>query len=412
MRAGFVTRARGPHAVALVAGLASAACGGGPRDGQGLGHVSSAIIEGTEVDAPNSPVLFLSAPGALCSATLVGPRVVATARHCVAPLTEGSVSCTPEGDLSPNSPGGQLGPDFNPSQLTFFLAARATAGVGGGIPDAVGMQTFSTGSPNACRDDIAFVVIDRVIPGVVPAPVRLTAPTADGELVSLWGYGLTEESGAAIALRAHDGAQVIAVGPSTPVALEQPAPLRAVRVGPGTWTCNGDSGGPVFSQATGALIAVISLGVQASPSGPYCSYSADSNTTGPRLAEYGALAAQAFAASGDNPTLEYPQPDAGVDAAAPASDSAADTDVEPEATADDANANENAPVDDARADDARAENDASSPTADADTQRPSVHGASGSSCIVARGGSTGGDAWNVGVTMVAMALWLARRRRR
>jgi hypothetical protein len=354
-------------------------------------------------------VLFLSAPGALCSAILIGPRVVVTARHCVAPLTEGTVSCTPEGDLSPNSPGGQLGPDFSPSQLTFFLAARVVAGVGGGTPDAVGAQTFSTGSPNACRDDIAFVVIDRVIPAVVPAPVRLTAPTADGELVSLWGYGLTEESGAAIALRTHDGAQVIAVGPSTPVDLEQPAPLRAVRVGPGTWTCNGDSGGPVLSQATGALIAVISLGVQASPSGPYCSYSADSNTTGPRLAEYSALASQAFAASGGSPTPEYPQPDAGVDAAAPASDSDADTDVEPEATADDANANEDAP-----ADDARAENDASAddgPTADADTREPSMHRASGSSCVVARAGSPSGDAWNVGIAIVAIALGLARRRR-
>jgi hypothetical protein len=283
--------------------IAGGACSAGSR-GENADRISSAIIDGIEVDAPNSPVLLLSAPGLLCTAILIGPKLVATARHCVAALTEGDVTCTPSGDLAPNSAGGALGADFAPSSLAFFLSPHAASGVGGGTPDALGAQTLSTGSPSSCRDDIAFVVLDRVIAGVVPSSVRLSAPTNDGEFISLSGYGLTDEAGVQTALRVHSGAQVVAVGPSMPVDLQQPAPVRSVRIGPGSWACNGDSGGPISSQNTGALIAIVSFGAQASASGPYCTYSPDSNTTGPRLAEYQALAMQAFAAAGDAPIPE------------------------------------------------------------------------------------------------------------
>jgi len=365
--------------------IAGSACSSGTR-GENVDRISSAIIDGIEVDTPNSPVLLMSAPGLLCTAILIGPKLAVTARHCVASLTEGDVTCTPSGDLAPNSAGGALGADFAPSSLAFFLSPHAASGVGGGMPDALGAQTLSTGSPSTCRDDIAFIVLDRVIPGILPSSVRLSAPTNDGEFVSLSGYGLTDEAAAQTALRIHSGAQVVAVGPSVAVDLQQPAPVRSVRVGPGSWACNGDSGGPVSSQTTGALIAIVSLGAQASPSGPYCAYSSESNTTGPRLAEYQMLAMQAFAAAGDAP---IPEPVA--DASASDAPSGGGDPPGPDAEAGHDDGGPNAPDGDA---DARK-------TADA-------QGAW--SCAATPAGNPEGGA-GLAVALSAMVTGLARRRR-
>jgi hypothetical protein len=386
VRPRVVTRgARYPYVVGMGIAIAGGACSADTR-GENADRISSAIIDGIEVDSPNSPVLLLSAPGLLCTAILIGPKLVATARHCVASLTEGDVTCTPSGDLAPNSAGGALGADFAPSSLAFFLTPHAASGVGGGMPDALGAQTLSTGSPSSCRDDIAFVVLDRVMAGIVPSSVRLSAPTSDGEFVSLSGYGLTDEAGAQTALRVHSGAQVVAVGPSMPVDLQQPAPVRAVRIGPGSWACNGDSGGPISSQTTGALIAIVSFGEQASASGPYCTYSPESNTTGPRLAEYQTLAMQAFAAAGDAPIPE------------PVVDASASDD--PSGDGDPPDPDAEAGVEDGGPEAANGDAD---PGMTPDAQRAG-------SCAAAPAGNPEGGA-GLALAMSALATGLARRRR-
>jgi hypothetical protein len=256
-------------------------------------------------DTTNSPVLLLKGPEGLCTSVLIAPTLVATVRHCVAELVEGILQCTAAGDLVASSTGaGELGADDSPAAVSFFTAARAAAGDTSGTPDAVGTQVLSTGAPSVCRDDLAFVVLNQAIAGIHPVPIRLYTATVAGEGVSTWGYGFTTNPQDPMVLRFRDDVSVVGVGPATPTSTTQPAPVRALRLGPGEVSCNGDSGGPVFSNATGALVALISFGEQATL-GPYCVENTGADeTTGPVLADYGDLVLSAFAAAGATPIEE------------------------------------------------------------------------------------------------------------
>jgi MYXO-CTERM domain-containing protein len=304
-------------------------CGGSPET-RPVGRSSQAILGGTVVDAAQSPFLYIEGPEGACTGTLIGPALVATARHCVAELSEGTFSCDASGNLIGGGIGGQIGIDNSPGAISFYLSSEVVAGQPLGPPQAVGLQILSTQTPTVCADDLAFVVLNQGIPGIAPAPIRLGG-TQVGETVSVWGYGLTDQPEAPTELRVRDDAQIVGVGPPVATTTTQAAPLRAVRVGPGAVTCNGDSGGPMTSAATGAVVAVVSLGEQAS-TGPFCSDSTESDTTGPLLADYSDLVLAAFQAAGQTPILEAVSdaassaPD-GTAEAAPSSDSDADSDA-------------------------------------------------------------------------------------
>jgi hypothetical protein len=291
---------------------------GGVGDPDPTGVVREAIVGGNAIVDPGSPVVLLREPQGLCTGVMVAPNLVATVRHCTAQIVDGPFTCTPAGTLVPSASGaGLIGTEFSPAQIT-FLESTTVAGVAAkdllaAEPDGVGARIISTGASTACSDDLAFVVLAAPIPGLRSTPVRLTNATPAGDPVSAWGYGLTAQSAAAPALRVRNDVSVLAVGPSTPVALTQGAPLRAVRIGPGTVTCSGDSGDPITSNATGALIAVASLGPLAGLD-QSCPETLVSDTTGPLLANYPDLVLSAFAAAGASPNLEasaVATPDAG-----------------------------------------------------------------------------------------------------
>ncbi len=304
------TRRFAGHGLAGLLALALPQCSAG-GGGEHTASSRQAIVGGAVVDGPGSPVLYLVGPQGTCTSVLIAPTLVATARHCAAQLVEGPPSCTPEGTLIPNGSGaGELGADDTPGSLSFFSAAKVAAGPPLGAPDAVGVQILSTQAPSICSDDLAFVVLDRAIPGLMPAPVRIDGPTEVGESVAVFGYGLTEHSADPLTLRVRDDAQVVGVGPDLPTSVPQAAPLRSLRIGPGSVTCNGDSGGPVFSTASGALIGLVSLGTQANPIGLFCSDGTAADTTGPELADYRDLALSAFGAAGATPILEAASSDA------------------------------------------------------------------------------------------------------
>jgi hypothetical protein len=288
--------------------VASVQCGGSsPRDGEPIATQKAAIIGGTIVQTPGAPVLLLHGPEGDCSAPLVAPNLIVTTRHCVAHNTVGAFGCDASGDLIPDGTGaGQIGANDDAGSIQVFTPERVAANMYvNTTPDAVGVLIVSTDTPTACRDDIAFVVLNQPVPGRSILPIRL-GPTQVGEAVAISGFGLTEKLGDLEALRTRTDQQIVAIGPDQPPTVTQPAPLRAVRVGPAAVTCNGDSGGPVQSLATGALIAISSLGLQAASQGPYCqgSESATSDTIGPRLADYSDLVASAFQAAGQTPILE------------------------------------------------------------------------------------------------------------
>ncbi len=304
-------------------GFALVGCGAG-AGGESTGLSRQAIVGGTEAGVSGSPMLYLEGPQGTCSAVLIAPNLVATARHCTAELGDGTVTCTPEGDLMPTGSGaGEIGADDPPGSLSFYSAERVAAGGTSSAPDAVGVMILSTQAASICCDDLAFVILDRAMEGLVPAPIRIDRPTQVGEAVSVFGYGLTDRSMEPTALRVRADAQIMGVGPEDPTSVPQAAPLRALRIGPGVVTCNGDSGGPVISVASGAVVGLVSLGSQAS-TGPFCSPGPTADTTGPDLADYRDLALAAFQAAGASPILErLAPPDAGTPDAGAAPDAPA-----------------------------------------------------------------------------------------
>jgi V8-like Glu-specific endopeptidase len=372
----------GPLLLGLLA-VAAAHCSGG--EDRPTSAAAEAILGGGPPDAPDAPVLYLQGPEGSCTAVLVAANLVITARHCVAQNTPGPFACTASGDLIPNSNGtGQIGADDPPGSLSFFLSTRTLPPITQ-APDAVGMQTISTKAPTACRDDVALVILDRPVPGLAPAPIRISQPTQVGELVTVWGYGLTDQR-APTMLRSRPDVSILGVGPDTPSTITQPAPVRSLRTGP--VTCQGDSGGPLLSQATGAVVGVVSLGSQAG--GPFCDSSNLSDTIGPRLGAYHDFILSAFKAAGATPLEE----ESGQDAAPPEDSVAAldSTIVEDAPSADTVAADQEIPMEGAR------------------PLGPMVFRATGGSCTTAPGRRGGRGA--IGTLALAWtALAVGRRRR-
>jgi hypothetical protein len=305
---------RGARPLAAAFALAALCQCGGEGDAA-TGTSSAAIVGGVEVNDPTSPVLLLRGPQGFCSATLIAPNLLVTARHCVATLTPGAVQCTASGDLVMGTSGGSLAlNDDPPSQLGVYTSNHVSAAFAQDPPDATASQILSTKTPSTCRDDIAFIVLTQPLAGITPVPVRINSGTPLDENAAVWGYGLTDEAQSTSALRTRSDIQIVGIGPDLPMTVPQGAPLRAVRIGPGSLTCNGDSGGPILAKSTGALVAVVSFGVEDIGNGS-CPDSTQANTTGPRLAEYTDLALRAFAAAGAEPILEPGETlEAGVDA--------------------------------------------------------------------------------------------------
>jgi hypothetical protein len=279
--------------LAATTGITLAQCGVAP-EGDSSRQERQAIVNGSVSDVSDSPTLLLQGPEGACSAVLVAPTLAITARHCVATSLAGPFACTAQSELIPNdSNTGSIGTDNSPGSLKFYTWGGYMRGTyATNLPEAVGTRIISTNSTTSCRDDVAFVVLDRVLPDIVPMPMRIDKNTRVGEAITVWGFGLTTGLDP-VSLRVVN-AQIEAVGPDTPPMTAQPAPVRAVKTGP--VTCVGDSGGP-FVGADGTMIAIVSLGTQGASNGPFCDTNAQP-TVGPRLAAYRALALQALAAVG------------------------------------------------------------------------------------------------------------------
>lgn len=286
-----------PRSLLSCALLALAAGCGNAADAPELGALEQPIVNGVASDEGDDAVVYVhtksrEAGSISCTGTMIAPNLVATALHCVTQSDLGVFTCRPDGSLNPgDEEKGRMGALVAASDVSITVGAQLI----GASPAARGARLLGTSSPQICRGDIAFVVLDRDLEDLPIASVRLDRGVRTGDHIRAVGYGQTEEYGSS-GRRARAGLRVIDVGAESEDDVSISASPRTFVVDEGP--CHGDSGGPAFAEDTGGLVGVYSLAA-----GGACTGVGVRNVF-TRLSSYSALALQAFEAAGAEPLLD------------------------------------------------------------------------------------------------------------
>jgi hypothetical protein len=188
-----------------------------------------------------------------CTGTVVAPDLILTARHCLFAASGAERSYTDcEGSREP------------PMVLTAHEPADFGVYVGNAKPlptepVALGSTVYAGADLNLCNSDLALLATDRPL-GLEPLPMRLRGQPSVGEMGVLVGWGKTSPDGPSLAdARQQRAIRVDAVGPTLfePEG-RSPREIRSSIFAGGEGGCLGDSGGPLISAESGAIIGVLS----------------------------------------------------------------------------------------------------------------------------------------------------------
>lgn len=192
-----------------------------------------------------------AAPFEICSAALIAPNVVLTARHCVSRMVASSVVCT---DRGTSANGEHVARDQAIEDISVFVGQAPNFAT---TPAARASSIVHRGGSSLCNGDIALVVLDRPVWNAAPLRVRLGGSVRPYERVRAVGYGRSDITDPLGRRLRRDDIDVLAVGARL-TASSTALGDREFEVGRSI--CQGDSGGPSIDTNTGAVVGVVSRG--------------------------------------------------------------------------------------------------------------------------------------------------------
>jgi ribosomal protein L12E/L44/L45/RPP1/RPP2 len=222
-------------------------------------HVSQPLIGGEIAGEQYDGIVMIMTTHeddewSVCTATLVSPRVLVTAKHCVTGVQSGDFYCTGAGELRDQSSGaGMFGMLPSADSMEVFVGASPAREQ----PVSSGRTIYAMPSEHVCRDDVVAAVLDRPVDWLPTVEIRSDQEVKAGEMVSLVGYGEQEGSNQPVR-RVREDIRIQDVGAMTE-AEEQANPLtppNTFTIG-GNTVCYGDSGGPALD-GDGKLVGILS----------------------------------------------------------------------------------------------------------------------------------------------------------
>lgn len=280
---------------------------GQERVGQVIQPIIRGITSGTEHD---SVVILATFSGgmrkSLCSATLVAPNLVLTARHCVSD-TDSSTACSMDG--TPVA-GATVHADRAASSLAIFVGKDGVAADSSIEANATahGSKLVVDAATTVCNRDLAFVVLEKKVDAPV-AQIRLGAPLLT-EKLSAVGWGINEMGQLPTSRQERHDIPLIGLGPGL-YPENQNYGYGNAEFMVGESACAGDSGSPAMA-ASGAVVGVAARagnGKAKDPSNQASTCMGDTaHAVYTHLGNAPELVARAFSEAGEAPWLEG-QPD-------------------------------------------------------------------------------------------------------
>ncbi|MFO0679903.1 MAG: trypsin-like serine protease [Polyangiaceae bacterium] len=195
---------------------------------------------------------FANGSFADCTATLVAPNIVVTAKHCVYEVGVGPFNCSTDGVLTSSGSPGRFGAAAPSNDVKVYVGPTLTT-----TPFTSGSKTVGTKATDSCKDDIAFVVLQTPVTNVTPVTIARRAAIDLLKPASVDGWGLTVDGGFPGVRQHRSNVRILDANPS---ASGQNGPTARFVFTLAESTCAGDSGGPAFDGDTTTILGVLSRG--------------------------------------------------------------------------------------------------------------------------------------------------------